>query len=96
MLLALKNIILSLKTYIERGLQALLFFLIKLYQYLVSPAIGPHCRYQPTCSNYAAEAIKRHGPYKGFILGLKRVARCHPWGGHGYDPVPDNKPSKDD
>jgi uncharacterized protein len=62
--------------------------LIKLYQWIVSPMLGPSkCRFTPTCSNYAIEAFKKHGPFKGFWLTVKRISRCHPWGGHGYDPV---------
>lgn len=66
------------------------FFLgiIKFYQWGISPFIGPACRYHPTCSRYTAEAIRKYGPWKGSILGIKRISRCHPWGGHGYDPVP--------
>lgn len=62
--------------------------LIKFYQLVISPLIGPKCRYTPTCSAYAAEALKKHGLFKGLWLSVKRVGRCHPWGGHGYDPVP--------
>ena len=62
--------------------------LIKIYQYLISPLLGPKCRYTPTCSNYALEAINKYGTAKGTWLALKRIARCHPWGGHGHDPVP--------
>lgn len=62
--------------------------LIKIYQWVISPMLGPKCRYTPTCSQYALEAFKKHGPLKGFWLALKRIGRCHPWGGHGYDPVP--------
>lgn len=62
--------------------------LIKLYQWIISPLLGPKCRYTPTCSQYGIEAFKKHGPLKGFWLTLKRVSKCHPWGGHGYDPVP--------
>lgn len=62
--------------------------LIKLYQWVISPILGPKCRYTPTCSNYALQAIKKYGPLKGIWLGIKRISRCHPWGGHGYDPVP--------
>ncbi len=61
---------------------------IKLYQWIISPILGPKCRYTPTCSAYALEAFKKYGPFKGFWLSLKRISRCHPWGGHGYDPVP--------
>ncbi len=62
--------------------------LIKLYQWLISPLIGPKCRYTPTCSHYGLEALKKYGPIKGCWLTLKRLGRCHPWGGHGPDPVP--------
>ncbi len=62
--------------------------LIKAYKVFLSPVLPPSCRYLPTCSDYATEAIKKHGPFKGGWLALKRVLSCHPWGGHGYDPVP--------
>ena len=62
--------------------------LIKFYQYVISPAIGPKCRYTPTCSQYALEAIKKYGLFKGGWMALKRISSCHPWGGHGHDPVP--------
>jgi len=62
--------------------------LIKLYQWILSPLIGPKCRFTPTCSQYAIEALKKHGIFKGLWLTVKRLLRCHPWGGHGYDPVP--------
>jgi putative membrane protein insertion efficiency factor len=62
--------------------------LIRFYQYVISPVIGPKCRYTPTCSAYAHEAITKHGPWKGLWLAIKRISKCHPWGGHGYDPVP--------
>ncbi|MBS1928744.1 MAG: membrane protein insertion efficiency factor YidD [Chitinophagaceae bacterium] len=62
--------------------------LIKFYQYVISPVIGPKCRFTPTCSNYALDAFRKHGLIKGFWLSIKRISRCHPWGGHGYDPVP--------
>lgn len=62
--------------------------LIKLYQWVISPAIGPKCRYTPSCSAYALEAFKKYGPLKGGWLAIRRISRCHPWGGHGYDPVP--------
>tara|TARA_B100000073_G_scaffold230444_1_gene192415 strand:- start:580 stop:801 length:222 start_codon:yes stop_codon:yes gene_type:complete len=61
---------------------------IKLYQILLSPLLGQSCRYHPTCSQYAVEAIEKYGPIKGVWLGIKRIARCHPWGGSGHDPVP--------
>jgi putative membrane protein insertion efficiency factor len=62
--------------------------LIKIYQKIISPLIGPKCRFTPTCSNYAIEALKKHGIFKGSWLAVKRIAKCHPWGGSGYDPVP--------
>ena len=63
-------------------------FLIRIYQYTLSPYIGRSCRYAPTCSVYGVEAIKKHGPFKGGWLSLKRFLSCNPWGGSGYDPVP--------
>jgi len=62
--------------------------LIKLYQWIISPWLGQKCRFTPTCSNYSIEALKKYGPIKGLWLTIKRVSKCHPWGGHGYDPVP--------
>jgi hypothetical protein len=62
--------------------------LIKLYQWIISPWMGQKCRYTPTCSQYGIEALKKYGPVKGLWLTIKRVSKCHPWGGHGYDPVP--------
>ena len=61
---------------------------IRFYQGAISPHTPPSCRFTPTCSQYAIEAISRHGALKGGWLALKRIARCHPWGGSGYDPVP--------
>ncbi len=62
--------------------------LIKFYQWVISPIIGPKCRFTPTCSQYGIDAIKKYGPFKGVWLTMKRVSKCHPWGGHGHDPVP--------
>ena len=62
---------------------------IFLYKWFISPFLPAACRYQPTCSAYAIEAIKSHGPLQGTLLAVKRIASCHPWGGHGFDPVPD-------
>jgi putative membrane protein insertion efficiency factor len=62
--------------------------LVWIYRYAISPLLGTNCRFQPTCSAYAAEALQRYGGFKGGWLVLKRIGRCHPWGGSGYDPVP--------
>ena len=62
--------------------------LIRFYQYGISPFLTPSCRYSPSCSQYGLEALKKHGARKGAWLTVKRVCSCHPWGGHGYDPVP--------
>ncbi|TZF84832.1 membrane protein insertion efficiency factor YidD [Pedobacter sp. BS3] len=67
---------------------AFFLLLIRFYQYFISPLLGASCRYTPTCSQYGVEAIKKYGPFKGGWLTLKRLSRCHPWGGHGHDPVP--------
>jgi uncharacterized protein len=65
-----------------------LVFLVRIYQRVLSPLLPPSCRYTPTCSQYAVEALKKHGPWRGLILSVRRFMRCHPWGGSGYDPVP--------
>ncbi|MFO7526980.1 MAG: membrane protein insertion efficiency factor YidD [Ignavibacteriaceae bacterium] len=62
--------------------------LIKIYQLLISPLFPSSCRYTPTCSHYTYEALKKYGLFKGGWLGIKRLSRCHPWGGSGHDPVP--------
>lgn len=62
--------------------------LIKIYQIFISPLFPSSCRYTPTCSQYTLEALKKYGLLKGLWLGIKRISRCHPWGGSGYDPVP--------
>jgi len=61
---------------------------IRLYRVLLSPLLMPACRYHPSCSTYARQAIEKHGPFRGGWMALKRIASCNPWGGHGYDPVP--------
>lgn len=58
------------------------------YQTMVSPHLGHWCRFTPTCSHYAVQAVQHHGPWRGGLLALQRIGRCHPWGGSGYDPVP--------
>jgi len=73
----------------KRSLLAWFFVgLVRFYQYFLSPVLGQNCRYQPTCSAYAVEAISAHGALKGGWLAAKRIGRCHPFGGFGYDPVP--------
>ena len=66
---------------------------IRGYQLVVAPILPPSCRYYPSCSHYAAEAVERHGVWRGLGLALRRLSRCHPWGGSGYDPVP-SEPSR--
>ena len=66
----------------------ILHWLIRFYQIAISPLLGPRCRYIPTCSQYALEAIQTHGALQGVYYATRRVCRCHPWGGSGYDPVP--------
>lgn len=61
---------------------------VKSYQLIISPLKPPTCRFTPTCSQYMIEAIRKHGAWSGFRLGIKRIGRCHPWGGSGFDPVP--------
>ena len=60
----------------------------KIYQALISPLFPSSCRYMPTCSHYTVEALKKHGLFKGGWLAIKRISKCHPWGGSGHDPVP--------
>ena len=69
-------------------MQRLLLLLVRFYQYAISPMLPPRCRYTPTCSQYAVEALQKHGALKGGWLVAKRIGRCHPWGGSGHDPVP--------
>ena len=71
-----------------KQLSWLMLCLIAFYRTCISPLLPPACRYTPTCSQYAKEAIIKYGPFKGGWLALKRILRCHPWGGSGYDPVP--------
>ena len=68
---------------------------VRAYRLLLSPWVGHGCRFQPTCSAYSLEALERHGGIKGGYLTAHRICRCHPWGGHGYDPVPGADPEHD-
>ena len=72
----------------RRFLTKLLVWPIRFYQVAISPHFPAACRYTPTCSQYAIEALRKYGPLKGLWLAARRILRCHPWGGHGYDPVP--------
>ena len=71
--------------------KVIIIFLIKFYQHSISPLIGLNCRFVPTCSNYAIQSIEEKGLLKGAYLSFKRILRCHPFGGSGYDPVNKNK-----
>jgi putative membrane protein insertion efficiency factor len=75
-------------SWIKRMLGLLFLGLIRFYQVAISPMTQSSCRYTPTCSQYAIESVGKYGPFKGGWLAIKRLLRCHPWGGHGYDPVP--------
>ncbi|RJF89231.1 membrane protein insertion efficiency factor YidD [Oleomonas cavernae] len=75
-------------TWASRLLAAVLSLPVLIWRYLISPAMPPACRYLPSCSEYSLEALRVHGPIRGSYLTVRRLARCHPWGGHGYDPVP--------
>lgn len=72
----------------NRVFSAIFVGIIKGYQLMISPYLMPACRYTPTCSQYGIDAIRKHGPFRGGLMALKRLASCHPWGGHGHDPVP--------
>lgn len=78
----------SVLIWVGAGLSMILIIPVKIYQWIISPLLPGSCRYVPTCSEYAIEALRTHGPVKGLLLGTKRIFSCHPWGGHGYDPVP--------
>jgi putative membrane protein insertion efficiency factor len=73
---------------VKRLLTLPLLLLVRFYQLCISPLKPPSCRYTPTCSQYAIEALRKYGPIKGVYLTIRRLLRCHPWGGSGYDPVP--------
>ena len=75
--------------------QKFLICLVLFYKKGISPFLPGACRFRPTCSEYMIEAIEKHGIIKGLYLGIKRILRCHPWGGSGFDPVPDKKSDKD-
>ena len=72
----------------RKAIEFIVLLPVYVYRACISPLIPPRCRYTPTCSQYAIEAVKKHGVFKGGWLAVKRILRCHPWGGCGYDPVP--------
>ena len=72
-------------------MKKIIILIIKTYQITLSPLIGNNCRFHPTCSEYTIQAVNEHGVYRGLILGVKRISKCHPLGPKGYDPVPDKK-----
>ncbi|HNX21022.1 MAG TPA: membrane protein insertion efficiency factor YidD [Bacteroidales bacterium] len=74
--------------FVSQMISYVFIFLIRIYQYTLSPLMGRSCRFTPTCSAYGIEAFRKHGPIKGGWLTFKRIIRCNPWGGSGYDPVP--------
>lgn len=74
---------------LSRLLSLPLLGMVWLYRHTLSPLLGANCRFQPTCSEYATEALRRYGAFRGGSLVLRRIMRCHPWGGSGYDPVPE-------
>ena len=80
---------------IKQVMIAPLIGLIKIYQLFLSPLLGQNCRFAPSCSAYAIEALQKYGPLRGGLLTVKRMGRCHPWGGSGYDPVPDDTKETD-
>jgi len=73
---------------VMKFLSWILLIPVYIYKYAISPLTPASCRHYPTCSEYAVEALKIHGPFKGFWLATKRISKCHPWGTHGHDPVP--------
>ncbi len=75
-------------------MQKILIFLIRGYQYVISPWLGNHCRFHPSCSHYAVTALRNHGAARGGWLALRRLSRCHPWHEGGYDPVPEPQQKK--
>ena len=77
------------KSKIRQVCQFILLSGVRIYRTLLSPLMVPTCRYLPTCSEYALDAIGQHGPWRGLVLTMKRLKKCHPWGGHGLDFVPE-------
>ncbi|RXQ95034.1 membrane protein insertion efficiency factor YidD [Ancylomarina salipaludis] len=78
----------SLLSILKKAILFVMILPIRFYQMFISPMTPSACRYTPTCSTYAIQALKAHGPFKGSYLAIKRILSCNPWGGHGHDPVP--------
>ena len=79
---------------INNILTLIIIIFLKFYQFFISPIIGQNCRYLPTCSEYSIQSLKKFGIIKGLFLSVRRVSKCHPWGNHGYDPVPNKLEEK--
>ena len=79
---------------INNILNLIIIIFLKFYQVFISPIIGQNCRYLPTCSEYSIQSLKKFGIIKGLFLSVRRVSKCHPWGNHGYDPVPNKLEEK--
>jgi len=82
------NALKSIYNFTKKALAYLAIFFVRFYQMVISPLFPSSCRYTPTCSQYTVEALQKYGIFKGGWLGIKRIASCNPWGGHGHDPVP--------
>ncbi len=83
------NVVRLILSYLSKAIAYVLCLPILFYQKCISPFTPPSCRFTPTCSEYAKQALRKHGPVKGLYLAIRRILRCNPWGGSGYDPVPD-------
>lgn len=79
---------------LKKIITEILLLPVYFYRVAISPILPPSCRYTPTCSRYTIEALKKHGPIRGSWLSIKRIVSCNPWGGSGYDPVPEPKPQR--
>ena len=80
------NVLAAIRSAVRATASALLILPVRLYQVTLSPLLGRHCRYDPTCSHYFIQAVRKYGPWRGTAKGLWRILRCNPFGGHGYDP----------
>jgi putative membrane protein insertion efficiency factor len=87
----MKSVIVIILYPFKQLLRLIILILVYFYKYAISPLTPSSCRHYPTCSEYMVDAIKIHGPFRGFWLGVKRLSKCHPWGTHGIDPVPPAK-----